>query len=112
MTTPPTSPTPAPNHPEDDEIVYYDGHPSFMGYLGLFLFCLILAIAIIAIPVYLNRNTPTLPTWTYAVAPVIALFTAVRDGRRQYALIVTAAGYLTYLLVRRANRGRERPATG
>ncbi|WP_433727124.1 sensor histidine kinase [Actinoplanes sp. CA-051413] len=39
------------------------------------------------------------PSWTYAVAPVIALFTAVRTGHRRSALITVAAGYLAYLLV-------------
>jgi signal transduction histidine kinase len=43
--------------------------------------------------------TLSTPTWTYAVAPVIALFTAVRDGHRRAALIVTAAGYVAYLTV-------------
>ncbi|GAA3944140.1 sensor histidine kinase [Actinoplanes auranticolor] len=39
------------------------------------------------------------PSWTYAVAPVIALFTAVRTGHRRSALITAAAGYLVYLAV-------------
>jgi signal transduction histidine kinase len=43
--------------------------------------------------------TLSTPTWTYAVAPVLALFSAVRDGHRRNALIVTAAGYLAYLSV-------------
>jgi signal transduction histidine kinase len=37
------------------------------------------------------------PAWTYAVAPVIALFSAVRTGHRRSALITAAAGYLVYL---------------
>jgi signal transduction histidine kinase len=41
----------------------------------------------------------TAPAWTYAVAPVIALFTAVRDGRRRAAFFTAAAGYLIYLTV-------------
>jgi signal transduction histidine kinase len=43
--------------------------------------------------------TLSTPTWTYAVAPVIALFAAVRDGHRRTAIIATAVGYLTYLTV-------------
>jgi signal transduction histidine kinase len=43
--------------------------------------------------------TLSTPSWTYAVAPVIALFTAVRDGRRRPALVVAAVGYLAYLTV-------------
>ncbi|MGW4945843.1 sensor histidine kinase [Actinoplanes sp. NPDC004185] len=39
------------------------------------------------------------PSWTYAVAPVIALFTAVRTGHRRSALIAVAGGYLAYLVV-------------
>jgi len=39
------------------------------------------------------------PTWTYAVAPVIALFTAVREGHRRSAFIAAAAGYLAYLAI-------------
>jgi signal transduction histidine kinase len=39
------------------------------------------------------------PSWTYAVAPVIALFTAVRTGHRRCALITVAIGYLAYLVV-------------
>ena len=39
------------------------------------------------------------PRWTYAVAPVIALFSAVKLGRRRAAALVAAAGYLAYVLV-------------
>ncbi|MEU7907733.1 sensor histidine kinase [Actinoplanes sp. NPDC049118] len=39
------------------------------------------------------------PAWSYAVAPVIALFSAVKAGRRRAAVAVAAAGYLTYLTV-------------
>ena len=39
------------------------------------------------------------PRWTYAVAPVIALFVAVKAGRLRAAVVVAAAGYVAYLLV-------------
>nr|BFE74995.1 hypothetical protein GCM10020092_082960 [Actinoplanes digitatis] len=39
------------------------------------------------------------PSWSYAVAPVIALFGAVKAGRRRDAVVVAAAGYLAYLTV-------------
>ncbi|MEV4639599.1 sensor histidine kinase [Actinoplanes sp. NPDC049548] len=39
------------------------------------------------------------PSWTYAVAPAIALFTAVRTGRGRPALAVAAALYTAYLAV-------------
>ncbi|MEU4221249.1 histidine kinase [Actinoplanes sp. NPDC026623] len=39
------------------------------------------------------------PSWTYAVAPVIALFNAVKAGRRGVAIPVAAVGYLAYLTV-------------
>jgi signal transduction histidine kinase len=39
------------------------------------------------------------PTWTYAVAPVLALFGAVKAGRRRDAVIVAGVGYLAYLTV-------------
>jgi len=39
------------------------------------------------------------PTWTYAVAPGIALFTAVREEHRRSAFITAAAGYLAYLTI-------------
>jgi signal transduction histidine kinase len=40
----------------------------------------------------------TAPRWTYAVAPVIALFTAARNGLRRPAIPVAVAGWLTYVL--------------
>ncbi len=39
------------------------------------------------------------PTWTYAVAPVIALFTAVRTGHRRSAFIVATVGCLAYFTI-------------
>ncbi|MFI5492284.1 sensor histidine kinase [Actinoplanes sp. NPDC051859] len=39
------------------------------------------------------------PTWTYAVAPVIALFGAVKAGRDRAAATVAAALYAAYLAV-------------
>jgi signal transduction histidine kinase len=39
------------------------------------------------------------PAWTYAVAAVIALFTAVKAGRRAVAVPIAIAGYLAYLAV-------------
>ncbi|MEV6601049.1 sensor histidine kinase [Actinoplanes sp. NPDC051346] len=39
------------------------------------------------------------PSWTFAVAPAIALFTAVKAGRLRPALAVTAALYVAYLCV-------------
>jgi signal transduction histidine kinase len=39
------------------------------------------------------------PRWAYAVAPAIALFSAVRSGRARPALVTAAAGYVTYVLV-------------
>jgi signal transduction histidine kinase len=41
----------------------------------------------------------SIPGWSYAVAPVIALFTAVRVGRRGPAMVIAALGYLSYLAV-------------
>jgi signal transduction histidine kinase len=37
------------------------------------------------------------PRWTYVVAPVLALFLAVKAGRRRAAIAVTAAAYAAYL---------------
>ena len=39
------------------------------------------------------------PHWTYAVAPVIALFTAARAGRRRDAVLTAAGAYTAYLLI-------------
>jgi signal transduction histidine kinase len=39
------------------------------------------------------------PRWTFAVAPVIALFAAVRAGRGRAAFGVAAPAYLAYLLI-------------
>ncbi len=39
------------------------------------------------------------PRWTYAVAPVIALFGAVKADRARAAAAVAAVGYVAYLLV-------------
>jgi signal transduction histidine kinase len=39
------------------------------------------------------------PAWQFVVAPVIALFTVARAGRRPAAVLVAAAGYLAYLLI-------------
>jgi signal transduction histidine kinase len=39
------------------------------------------------------------PHWMFVVAPVIALFTAARAGRRRDALLVAAVGYAAYLLI-------------
>jgi signal transduction histidine kinase len=39
------------------------------------------------------------PHWTFVVAPLIALFTAVRAGRRRAAIATAAAGYAAYLLI-------------
>jgi signal transduction histidine kinase len=45
------------------------------------------------------------PRWTYAVAPVIALFTAVKVGRLRAAAVTAAAGYAAYLLITGAFAG-------
>ena len=39
------------------------------------------------------------PRWTFAVAPVIALFTVARAGRRRAAVVAAGAGYLAYVLI-------------
>ena len=39
------------------------------------------------------------PRWTFVVAPLIALFTAARAGRRRAAIVTAAAGYAAYLLI-------------
>jgi signal transduction histidine kinase len=39
------------------------------------------------------------PRWTFAVAPLIALFSAVRAGRRRAAVVTAAAAYVAYLLI-------------
>jgi signal transduction histidine kinase len=39
------------------------------------------------------------PRWVFAVAPVIALFTAVRAGRRGAAIVAAGAGYVAYLMI-------------
>jgi signal transduction histidine kinase len=39
------------------------------------------------------------PAWQFVVAPVIALFTVARAGRRGIAVLVAAVGYVTYLLI-------------
>ena len=41
----------------------------------------------------------TEPRWTYAVAPVVALFTAAKHGLRRSAVVTAAAGYLAYVLI-------------
>ncbi|MDT4994016.1 MAG: hypothetical protein QOH97_3908 [Actinoplanes sp.] len=41
----------------------------------------------------------TAPHWSYAVAPVIALFTVAKKGLRRAAVVGGAAGYLAYVLV-------------
>ena len=41
----------------------------------------------------------TEPRWTYAVAPVVALFTAAKLGLRRAAIVTAGAGYLAYVLV-------------
>jgi len=41
----------------------------------------------------------TEPRWTYAVAPVVALFTAAKRGLRRSAVVTAAAGYLAYVLI-------------
>jgi len=41
----------------------------------------------------------TEPHWSYAVAPVVALFTAAKRGLRRAAVVTAAAGYLAYVLV-------------
>jgi signal transduction histidine kinase len=41
----------------------------------------------------------TAPHWTYAVAPVIALFTAAKRGLRRSAIVTAAAGFFAYVLV-------------
>jgi signal transduction histidine kinase len=41
----------------------------------------------------------TEPNWTYAVAPVIALFTVAKKGLRRAAVLTAGAGYLAYVLV-------------
>ncbi|MEV4703463.1 sensor histidine kinase [Actinoplanes sp. NPDC049316] len=37
------------------------------------------------------------PSWTFAVAPIIALFTAVKAGRSRPAAVITSAAYAAYL---------------
>jgi signal transduction histidine kinase len=39
------------------------------------------------------------PRWSFAVAPVIALFAAVKAGHRRAAVVVAGAGYALYLLL-------------
>ena len=76
MTIPDDPTRPAAPHrasEEDAEVVYYDGPPSFMGYLGLLITCALIATALVAIPFYLNRDTPTVPGWAYVVAIAAAL---------------------------------------
>ena len=58
-----------------------------------------IAVLTVASAATIGYATLSTPTWTYAVAPLIALFTAVRDGHRRSALIVAAAGFLAYLTV-------------
>jgi signal transduction histidine kinase len=41
----------------------------------------------------------TEPSWTYAVAPVVALFTVAKKGLRRAAVLTAAAGYLAYVLI-------------
>jgi signal transduction histidine kinase len=41
----------------------------------------------------------TEPNWTYAVAPVVALFTVAKKGLRRAAVLTAGAGYLAYELV-------------
>ncbi|GAA2598097.1 sensor histidine kinase [Winogradskya consettensis] len=43
--------------------------------------------------------TLTTPAWTFAVAPTIALFSAVKAGRSRAALAIAAIAYVAYLTV-------------
>jgi signal transduction histidine kinase len=44
-------------------------------------------------------STFAAPRWTYAVASAIALFSAVKGGRRRAAALTAAVAYVAYLLV-------------
>jgi signal transduction histidine kinase len=44
-------------------------------------------------------STFAAPRWTYAVAPIIALFSAVKAGRRRAAPFTAAVAYVVYLLI-------------
>ena len=57
------------------------------------------AVLAVAAAASIGFATLTVPTWTYAVAPVIALFTAVRTGQRRAAFVAAAVSYLAYLTV-------------
>ena len=39
------------------------------------------------------------PRWMFMVAPIVALFTAVKKGRLRAGLLVAAAGYVAYILL-------------
>ena len=57
------------------------------------------AVLAVAAAASIGFATLTVPTWTYAVAPVVALFTAVRTGHRRAAFIAAALSYLAYLTI-------------
>ncbi|UQU62934.1 histidine kinase [Couchioplanes caeruleus] len=54
----------------------------------------VLAVAAAASVAYAPLSAPS---WTYAVAPIIALFTAVKAGRSRPAATIAAAAYAAYL---------------
>ena len=58
-------------------------------------------VAVLAISGAAGIGVATLatPTWTYAVAPVVALYAAVKAGHRRAAFTIAAAGYTAYLAI-------------
>lgn len=58
-----------------------------------------LAVLVVAAAASLGVAVLTAPGWTYAVAPAVALFSALRLGRGRQALPLALAGYLVYVAV-------------
>ncbi|AGL15817.1 sensor histidine kinase [Actinoplanes sp. N902-109] len=58
-----------------------------------------LLVLILAAAASIGYATMLPPSWTFAVAPVIALHAAVKAGRGRAAAPIAAAGYLGYLTV-------------
>jgi signal transduction histidine kinase len=60
-----------------------------------------IAVLAVAMAATIGFATVAVPRWTFAVAPAIALFTAVKAGHRRVAVATAAVGYGAYLLIGR-----------
>ncbi|GAB1690648.1 sensor histidine kinase [Krasilnikovia sp. M28-CT-15] len=58
-----------------------------------------IAVLVVAAGTAIGFAALTTPRWTYAVASVTALFTAVKAGRRRPAVTVAGVGWLAWVLI-------------